>query len=93
MYLGLESYFWIICQLLFNEFNFIIGFNSSFHADLWLAKTEYGKHFVHEAAINANSTVNQRVSVNLTVIWKLLIAFHCRFLYTEFYLVSLNQKI
>ena len=72
-YLGLES--WIICQLLFNEFNFIIGFNLSFHADLWLDKTEYGKHFVHEAAINANSTVNQRVSVNLTVIWKLLNSF------------------
>ena len=78
MYLGLESYFWIICQLLSNEFNFIIGFNLSFNADLWLARTEYGKHFVHEAAINANSTVNQRVSVNLTVIWQLLIAFHCR---------------
>ena len=26
------------------------------------------KKFVHEAAINANSTVNQRVSVNLTLI-------------------------
>ena len=57
----------IICQLSFNWFNLLVFCHFMQISDQLGLK--YGKKFGHEAAINANSTVNQRVSVNLTVIW------------------------